>query len=66
MTETRQVIQVPGAPPISIRFGARPVASQRSTEAQQVGMYTSHSICPGCNFLVLLLAVWASLPVIAS
>ena len=36
MNETRQVIQVPGAPPISIRFGARAVSSQRSAEAQQV------------------------------
>ena len=36
MTETRQVIQVPGAPPISIRVGARPMAPQRGAEAQQV------------------------------
>lgn len=32
MSETRQVIQVPGAPPISIRFGARAVSSQRSMQ----------------------------------
>lgn len=36
MTETRQVIQVPGAPPISIRVGARPLPAQRGAEAQQV------------------------------
>ena len=28
MGESRQVIQVPGAPPISIRFGPRPGGSQ--------------------------------------
>ena len=36
MTETRQVIQVPGAPPISIRFGARAMPPQPPAEAQQV------------------------------
>lgn len=36
MTETRQVIQVPGAPPISIRIGARPIVPQHGAEAQQV------------------------------
>ena len=36
MTETRQVIQVPGAPPISVRVGARPITPQRGAEAQQV------------------------------
>lgn len=42
MTESRQVIQVPGAPPISIRFGARPVTAQRPSEAQQVSLRTCH------------------------
>ena len=42
MTETRQVIQVPGAPPISIRFGTRPFPPQ---SAQQVDFHDAMLCC---------------------
>ena len=34
--ESRQVIQVPGAPPVTIRFGTRPPGSHPPPPGQQV------------------------------
>lgn len=62
MTESRQVIQVPGAPPISIRFGARPMTSQRPSEAQQVSLLLV-VIMHRINCSVLLQIVSALCPV---
>ncbi len=41
--ESRQVIQVPGAPPVSIRFGSRPPGSQPLPLGQQV--LAPHGVC---------------------
>ena len=52
MGEARQVIQVPGAPPVSIRWGARGAASQGpatqvSLDCQQrLQVLTSHDDVP--------------------
>lgn len=43
MGEARQVIQVPGAPPVSIRFGNRPPGSHPPPPGQQVS--APHGFC---------------------
>lgn len=57
MGEARQVIQVPGAPPVSIRWGARGAASQGpaaqvSLDCQQsLQMLKSHDDAPSVLLL---------------
>ena len=66
MTESRQVIQVPGAPPISIRFGARPVAPPRPSEPQQVQLHICHDHVKDLFCVIPLQAVNASRPVVCA